>query len=256
MLDAGSSEWGLFNHLDAGLYRAIIAEAEKDHLATTTHTGDASDVKEAADVGTNSIEHGSMTDLISPETFAEMKQKGIAYDPTLSVFEEEIVDMRTGNAEPLTRSLVQQVGPADLLSGTRAMLEKQKAPAKPEQFRGLLHLLNENLLNAYRAGILLIAGSDAGNMLVIHGPTVQHELELWVKAGIPPAIALQAATYNAAKVLRADNRIGSIRKGYDATFVLLDGDPLQEISDVERISQVIFRGERVDRSELFRQENP
>jgi imidazolonepropionase-like amidohydrolase len=120
----------------------------------------------------------------------------------------------------------------------------------------LLHLLNENLLNAYKAGILLIAGSDAGNMLVIHGPTVQHELELWVRAGIPPAVALQAATYNAAKVLRADNRIGSIQKGYDATLVLLDGDPLQDISNTERISLVIFRGERVDRSELFRQENP
>jgi imidazolonepropionase-like amidohydrolase/ABC-type multidrug transport system permease subunit len=256
VLDAGSSEWGLFNHLDAGFYRSIVAEAEKDNLATATHTGNASDVKEAVDVGTNSIEHGSLTDLISRETFAEMKRKGIAYDPTLSVFEEEIVDMRTGNEEPLTRSLVQQVGPADLLSGTRAMLQKQKAAAKPEQFRGLLHLLNENLLNAYKAGILLIAGSDAGNMLVIHGPTVQHELELWVRAGIPPAVALQAATYNAAKVLRADNRIGSIQKGYDATLVLLDGDPLQDISNTERISLVIFRGERVDRSELFRQENP
>lgn len=255
VLDAGSSEWGLFNHLDPAIYRAIIDQAEKDNVPAATHTGNAADVKEAVDAGTNSVEHGSRTDSIPPATFAEMKQKGIAYDPTLSVFEEEIVDMRTGNTEPLTRSLVQQVGPADLLAGTRALLEKQKK-AKPQQFEGFLRLLNQNLLAAYQAGVLLITGSDAGNMLVIHGPTVQHELELWVKAGIPPAAALQAATYNAAKVLRADDRIGSIQKGRDATLVLLDGDPTADISNTERISLVVFRGERVARNELFHQETP
>ena len=113
---------------------------------------------------------------------------------------------------------------------------------------------NQNLLNAYKTGVLLITGSDSGNLLVIHGPTIQHELELWVRAGIPPAQALQAATYNAAKVLRAGDRIGSIQKGRDATLVLLDGNPLQDISNTERIATVMFRGERVDRSDLFNQD--
>ncbi len=253
VLEAGTAGFGLFNHLDPAIYRAVIAEAQKDNLPSATHTGNADDVKEAADAGTSSIEHGSMTDLIPAGTFAEMKRKGIAYDPTLSVY-EALIDSKTGNTELLTRSLVQQVGPADLLSGTRAMLQKQKPAAKTDELRLSLDRFNENLLRAYRAGVLLIAGTDAGNMLVIHGPTVQHELELWVKAGIPAAVALQAATYNAAKVLRADNRIGSIQKGREATLVLLDGDPLQDISNTERISQVMFRGERVARSELFQQD--
>ena len=55
----------------------------------------------------------------------------------------------------------------------------------------------------------LVTGSDAGNMLVFHGPTVHRELQLWVEAGIPPAVALQAATLNAARLLRAAQRIGS-----------------------------------------------
>ncbi len=252
VLDAGYADWALFNHLDPAIYRAIVAEAQKDNLPTATHTGNAADVKEAADAGSTSIEHGSMTDLIPLETFAEIKQKGLAYDPTLSIF-EALVDLRTGNPEPLNRAMVQQVGPADLLSSTRAMLQKMAHKATAQQMQPFLDRLNQNLLNAYKTGVLLIAGSDAGNMLVIHGPTIQHELELWVKAGIPPAVALQAATYNAARVLRADDRIGSIQKGRDATLVLLDGDPLQDISNTERISQVMFRGERVSRSELFDQ---
>ncbi len=255
VLEAGNSQSGLFNRMDTGIYRAVIAEAMKDNLPSATHTGNSADVKDAADAGTSSVEHGSMTDLIPAEAFAEMRRKGIAYDPTLSVFEAGI-DAKTGNMELLTRSLVQQVGPADLLSSTRAMLEKESPGGKADQFKLFLDRLDENLFNAYKAGVLLIAGTDAGNMLVIHGPTVQHELALWVKAGIPPAVALQAATYNAAKVLRAGDRIGSIQKGRDATLVLLDGDPLQDISNTERISLVMFHGERVSRSELFHQEKP
>ncbi len=255
VLEAGNAEWGFFNHLDPAIYHAIIAEAQKQNLPSATHTGSAADVKLAADAGTSSVEHGSTVDLIPAETFADMKEKGIAYDPTLSVYEEAVVDLQTGNPEPLNRPLVQQAGPAELLTDTRAMLSKQKTTS-PEHFKALLDHVNTNLLNAYKSGVLLITGSDAGNMLVIHGPTVQHEMELWVKAGIPATVALEAATYNAAKVLRAEDRIGSIQKGRDATLIVLDGDPLQDISNTERISTVMFRGERISRSELFHQEQP
>jgi imidazolonepropionase-like amidohydrolase len=159
------------------------------------------------------------------------------------------------NPELLNRSLLQQVGPADLLSSTRTFIQKHKK-TPDSAFLPMLDHARQNLLAAYKAGVTLVTGTDAGNMLVIHGPTVQHEMELWVKAGIPAAVALQAATYNAAKLLRADDRIGSIQKGRDATLVILDGDPLQDILNTERISGVMFRGEHVDRSELFGQENP
>ncbi|MGC1370700.1 MAG: amidohydrolase family protein, partial [Candidatus Sulfotelmatobacter sp.] len=99
----------------------------------------------------------------------------------------------------------------------------------------------------------LVTGTDAGNFLVIHGPTVQHELELWVKAGISPAVALQAATLNAARLLRLENQIGSIRPDNDADLLVVDGNPLEDISATERISMVVFKGERVDRTSLFDQ---
>ena len=105
----------------------------------------------------------------------------------------------------------------------------------------------------YEAGVPLVAGSDAGNPLVIHGPTVHRELQLWVEAGIPPHVALQAATHNAAILLRAENRIGSIRPGNDADLLLVNGNPLDDISATERISLVVFKGERIKRSALFQQ---
>ncbi|MBV9306327.1 MAG: amidohydrolase family protein [Acidobacteriaceae bacterium] len=255
VLEGGSPLWGAFNHLDAAIYHSIVSEARKDNLLTATHTGNAADAKEAAEAGTGSIEHGSLADLIPFETFALMKSKTVAYDPTLSVV-EGVVHSRSGNADLLNRALLRQAAPADLLSSTRAQIEKSGDSKKLGTLQPFLDRSNTNLMNAYRAGVTLIAGSDAGNMLVIHGPTVQHELALWVKAGIPPRVALQAATYNAAKVLRADDRIGLVQPGRDATLVVLDGDPTVDISSLEHIVTITLRGERISRSEVLNQDKP
>ena len=112
---------------------------------------------------------------------------------------------------------------------------------------------DRNLLKAWHAGVMLVTGSDAGNFLVLHGPTVQREIELWVAAGIPPAVALQAATLNAAKLLRADQRIGTIEKGKEATLLIVDGNPLQDVHALSAVSTVLLKGERVARPDLFDQ---
>jgi imidazolonepropionase-like amidohydrolase len=117
-----------------------------------------------------------------------------------------------------------------------------------------LDVARDNLLRAYRHGVILVAGSGAGNVLVFHGPAIQHELELWVDAGIPVQVALQAATLHAAKALRTEARMGSIEKGKDATLLVVDGNPLQDIKATEAISVVMLKGERVDRADLFKPE--
>ena len=71
-------------------------------------------------------------------------------------------------------------------------------------------------------------------------------------ASAPPA-RCKPLPSNAARLLRAEDRFGSIRKGLDATLLLVDGNPLQDISVVERISVVMLKGERIDRSDLFDQ---
>jgi len=162
-----------------------------------------------------------------------------------------------GKDELLKRSLVQQVGPAKLLQETQKVVRSKHRTSVGEGSQtsdSSLAKGEQNLLRAYRAGVLLVAGSDAGNPLIIHGPTVQHELQLWVKAGVPAKTALQAATYNAACLLGAQQRIGLVKKGYDADLLLVDGDPLQNIEATERISLVIYQGERLNRSKLFETE--
>jgi imidazolonepropionase-like amidohydrolase/ABC-type multidrug transport system permease subunit len=255
VLESGNEIWGNFNHLDPAIYKAIVDQATKDGLPVATHTGSLADINLAIEAGSSTVEHGAMMESIPADVFARMKAKNIAYDPTLSVY-AGMAAMGAGKADLLDNSLLQSVGPADLLSGTKAMLAKSKPSHDLAYYQPLLDRLNKNLLTAYESGVTLITGTDAGNMLVIHGPTVQREMELWVKAGIPPAIALRSATFNAAQVLRADKRIGLIQPGKDATLILLDGDPVQDIGNTEHIHAVYFKGEHVDRSDLFDQYNP
>ena len=138
------------------------------------------------------------------------------------------------------------------------MLKSTKAALKPsdgwaKKLGIALDLAKQNLKRAYEDGVMLITGSDSGNPLTLHGPAVHREMQLWVQAGIPAKAVLQGATYNAAKVLGVSDRIGLIAKGRDATMLLVDGNPLEDISATERISSVFFKGERVRRQDLFDQ---
>jgi imidazolonepropionase-like amidohydrolase/ABC-type multidrug transport system permease subunit len=242
---------------DPTLLRAVVEAAREDALPVVCHTGNARDVADALDAGVNGIEHGSERDDIPDALFSRMKQMGVTYDPTLAVF-EAIAATGQAKYELLDRSLVQQVGPPKLLEQTKHMLATSPDfEAMRVAFRAhplTLDHANRNLTAAFHAGVTLVTGTDSGNAQMIHGPGIHRELQLWVQAGIPPAVALQAATWNGARLLHAENRMGLIKKGYDANLLLVDGNPLQDISTTERISSVFFKGERVSRSELFHQQ--
>jgi imidazolonepropionase-like amidohydrolase/ABC-type multidrug transport system permease subunit len=254
ILEAGAGG-RVFHRLDTGLFDAVAHAAQAEDLPLSVHTGDARDVADAVQARANSIEHGSFREAIPDLLFDQMAKQGMFYDPTLSVG-EAFKDFAAGNPRLLKRSLVEQVGPPELLQGTEeGLASKETEPMRAALARYPIDMrvAMDNLKRAHQHGVLLVTGSDAGNFLVIHGPTVQHELQLWVQAGIPPAVALQAATFNAACLLRAAKRIGSIQPGHDADLLVVDGNPLDDITATERISLVVFKGERVDRTELFNQ---
>ncbi len=247
ILDEGQAGM-LFNRMELPIFKAVAAQGRSDGLPVVVHTGDARDVADAVEARVDGIEHGSFRDPIPAGLFQRMKEQNETYDPTLAAA-EAWTDWQEGNAEPLDRPLAQQVGPASLLAATR------KALAKNEQSPAVnLRQGQENLLAAWRAGVTLVAGTDSGNILLIHGPALHRELQLWVEAGIPASVALRAATGNAAALLRAQDRIGLIAVGRDADLLLVDGNPVDDIKRTESIRTVFSKGERIDRPGLFDQE--
>ena len=191
---------------------------------------------------------GSFKEPISPAELPQMKDSGVFYEPALEVV-EATGEVGSGRTDLIDGSIVQQVAPKGLLENTRQALTSKANTAQTDPLP--VEVPKTNLLTAYRAGVSLVTGTESGIPLLIHGPAIHRELQLWVQAGIPPAAALQAATYNSARLLGASDRIGLIQKGYEANLLLVDGNPLQDISATERISNVFFKGERINRGNLL-----
>jgi len=96
----------------------------------------------------------------------------------------------------------------------------------------------------------LLAGTDAITDFCIPGFALHNELALLVKAGLTPMEALQAATRNPARFFGLLDTLGTIEIGKIADLVLLDGNPLQDITNPQRISVVVIRGKLLPKSQL------
>jgi imidazolonepropionase-like amidohydrolase len=94
----------------------------------------------------------------------------------------------------------------------------------------------------HRAGVPLLAGSDAPNPGVVPGIALHQELELLVRAGLTTMEALQTATRNPARYLGMADSLGTVEAGKLADLVLLDADPLADIRNARRIHAVIANG--------------
>ena len=254
VLEDGWGDGQTPDRLDLLMARTLAEEARAARLPVAIQTSGALDVADALDIGAASVEGGSWRDELPDNLLERMAKQGVYYSPMLSVM-EAYVNYYSGDAEWLANSLVQQTVPAPVLSATRAQTAKAADAARASEFQDALGRARANLLRAWAAGVPLAMGTDAGYPLVFHGPALHRELQLWVQAGIPPAVALQAATGNAARLLRATNRIGAIRKGLDADFLMVDGNPLEDIAATEHISLVVYKGERLRRAALFDQKN-
>lgn len=105
-------------------------------------------------------------------------------------------------------------------------------------------LMKGDLLKLHQAGIKILAGTDAPNLRINHGTDLFKELELLVEAGLTDIDALKAATSQPAKSFRLKNH-GYIKKGGSADFVLINGDPTKNISDLKKILFIWKKGQPI-----------
>ena len=109
---------------------------------------------------------------------------------------------------------------------------------------------NARLLN--EAGVLLLAATDVGIPMLVPGLSLHEELVLLVESGLTPLEALRTATVNPARVLGLADSLGTIEAGKLADLLLLDADPLADISNTQRIRAVVANGRLFRRADLDR----
>ena len=189
---------------------------------------------------------GADLDLHSPEVQAFVKllqDHHTVIDPTLSIFE----NMFTGSLgqiprgfQPVASRLPPQVRRGLMSEGLRP------PPGLEERYRESFSRMMQLVGLMYRAGIPIEDGTDA-----MAGFSLQRELELDVQAGIPANKVLQDATMNAARIMKMDGDLGSIAPGKLADLVLVNGNPVDNISDIRKTVWVVKDGVSYKPEELY-----
>jgi len=100
----------------------------------------------------------------------------------------------------------------------------------------------------HQAGVPIVAGSDTGLL----GYGLDRELELYVKAGMTPLEAIQTATIVPALAMNLANDSGTIEPGKRADLILVDGNPLENISDIRKVIKVVANGRMYDSAALWK----
>ena len=118
--------------------------------------------------------------------------------------------------------------------------------AKEHEVRAFQNML-EFVGMAYRAGVKIVTGSHTSGWYADYGLAYQREMELLVEAGMTPMDVIQSSTLLNAQYFGSENRMGTIEKGKLADIILVDGNPLDDISDMYKISDVMLNGEWIDR---------
>jgi hypothetical protein len=160
-----------------------------------------------------------------------LKKMSVEVDPTMSLFAGQYNEFKGDTADRMKHiiSWLPDHIRSDLAIKTPFGSEDQK-----ERYRSSFYNMLNMLKLLHSKGITLLAGTDGGQAIRLH-----HELELYVKSGIPANEVLRIATYNAAKSSGLGNTYGDIEVGKAADFILIDGNPTKNISDVRRVEWVI-----------------
>ena len=172
-----------------------------------------------------------------------MADAGIWLTPNLTAYKAialQVKDLNAMLARPGMRYLPSSSrigwGPASNGYTTR------KPPFRYESLMAHYRVLEDLVRSFHAAGVRLLVGTDAMNTGVIPGFSAHDEMADLVAAGLTPYEALRAATANATEFLAEPGERGTVAVGQKADLVLLDGNPLQDISNTRRISGVMVRG--------------
>jgi imidazolonepropionase-like amidohydrolase len=278
--DLGATSFKAYMNISRDELRAVVEEAHKRGLKVTGHLCSVG-FREAAEIGIDNLEHGlfansefvankqpdqcppggavstslrqlDLNGAAAQETIKTLVAKKVAITSTLPVFE-------AGGA-PLAQS---GIGAASALLNQRVLntmstdarvryLQARARVSAESNFIALLRKAMDFERAFVQAGGLLIAGLDpTGNGGIVAGFGDLRQVELLVEAGFTPVEAIKIASFNGAKFLGEDARIGSIAPGKQADLMVVKGNPAANISDIEKVEIVFKDGVGFDSEKLI-----
>lgn len=232
---------------------AVIAESHRLKLRVAVHATELEAARASVEEGADLLVH-SVTDKPVDEAFVRLlKERGTILTPTLVVFER--YSRTFANRLNLTPEEKRWGNPEVIASLDVTKLPRDKVPdriknalADPDKMlAGVAKTYDvalKNLKTLEDAGITIAAGTDAGNIGTIHGPSLFREFQLMKEAGLTPMQILQSTTVNAAKVFGGEigPKLGEVAPGHLADLVILNTNPADDIARASDIHSVIKNG--------------
>src|SRR5262252_4698502 len=235
--------------LAPNLYRAIINEGHKHGLQVNAHVFYHTDAVDLVNAGIDGFAHLVRDKEMDDELIASIVRHNVYVMPNLSP-EWNTYDALPHwlkDGDPLM-TLIEQSVPRDIVVRMRKAYENRD-PAALDRARTQYAILQHSLAKLSRAGAKIILGSDTGLEDHLFGMSEQHELESMANAGMTPMQVIVAATSRPAEYLQL-NKMGLLASGKEADFLVLDANPLDNITNTERISTMYIKGVEVDRTGL------
>ena len=226
--------------VDRATMRAVIDAAHARGKLAVVHIGTLAAARHALDAGADGLVHLFVDQAPDAELAAFVAKKKAFVIPTLSVLQSV-----TGNS-PGAR-LQEDARLQPFVNATAARSLGGAFPRNAKQPAVSYAAAEETVRQLLKAGVPVLAGTDAPNPGTAHGISMHGELELLVRAGLSPLQALRAGTSVPAKAFRIADR-GRIARGLRADLVLVDGDPATDITATRAIAGIWKGGAAVDRN--------
>ncbi len=233
--------------------KAIIDEAHSLGLKTTTHAMSASSVEASIDAGSDAIEHPQLTSstvplkegIISPKLATKMAKNKVygvplmvAADVYLRYYSNPSLLNSDKNLKAVPKERLEEG-----INGVAKIMEQYPNIAEIYQSRAPNRL--RNMKNLIEAGVPIAMGTDRGTRLNYH-QSANHirEMEIYLELGMSPMQVIQSATIRGAELLGLEEELGSLELGKLADIIVIKGNPLENIRDLENVEMVFKEGKR------------
>ena len=258
--DDGVGTAKIYPRLDPLLLQRVADLSREHKLPLYIHAVDIDEYRASVAVGPRAIVL-ALEDPIAVDDplLQEMVSKNVFLVPSVVNFESFY--RVTDNPTLLDEPVLNQTFPEFVIASVRDPKNIESAVARLEGVlqtdalewaRRAVPIMKENTKKFFDAGVVIAVGADSGGAVVhnFQGYNLIREFELLVECGLTPMDAIVAGTKNGAMMIGMDDRLGTIEPGKLADMILLNEDPLENISNLRTVDRVILNGKVMKRDEL------